>query len=482
MALSRLDLSRPSGVTEHPGHPGTTRLRARARPLVMAVVMVCVISTTAPPAALAQDSNAVRAAPVGLTLPMVVQSAGRAHPLVLAAEGRLRAARGGRRSAGTIANPVLTWQVENAAFPGRSAPLNLPKETSTYATLPLEPLWQRGARVGAANGIVQAAEADLIMTRRMVTLEAARAYHRAALAQASVAASSDVVVGLDSLVRYTGTRAREGAAAAGDVLRLQVERDRVSTDRALQEAELAQARAALQPYLTGATTAAELALDELHFTDPVQTATPSTSAVAGIGGLPPRAALASSALAGRPDLMAARARARAATSDVVLQRTLTVRQLGATFGSKRSAGTSTMIAGLSIPLPLFDRNRGEVERARGESIAAEQEVRWAERRASAEVLGAFDAATILTKQVDALQRDFLARAEESRRVALAAYREGAVPLLQVLDATRTLADARLAFYRARYAQQDAVLALHVAAGLDPAKALLTTAPTRGIDP
>ena len=67
-------------------------------------------------------------------------------------------------------------------------------------------------------------------------------------------------------------------------------------------------------------------------------------------------------------------------------------------------------------------------------------------------------------------------------VALAAYREGAVPLLQVLDATRTLADARLAFYRARYAQQDAVLALHVAAGLDPSNAMPTTASTRGIDP
>lgn len=482
MALSRLDLSRPLGVTERPDGPGATCLRACARPLIMTCVMAFVLAAAAARTASSQDSNAVRPEQVGLTLPMVVQAAARTHPLVLAAEGRLLAARGGRRAAGTIANPVLTYQVENAAFPGRAAPLNLPQETSTYATLPLEPLWQRGARVGTANGFVQAAEADLIMTRRMVTLDAARAYHRAALLQASVAASSDVVVGLDSLVRYTGIRAREGAAAEGDVLRLQVERDRVSTDRALQEAELAQARAALQPYLTNADIQAELALDELPVIEAVTTATPSTPTLAGLGGLPPRAALASSALAGRPDVLAARARARAASSDVSLQRALAVRQLGATFGSKRTAGTSTMIAGLSIPLPLFDRNRGEVERARGERIAAEQEVRWTERRASAEVLGAYDAAMILTKQVDALQRDFLSRAEESRRVALAAYREGAVPLLQVLDATRTLADARLAFYRARYAQQDAVLALHVAAGLDPANALLPTAPTRGIDP
>lgn len=151
----------------------------------------------------AQANTAVPSQRPILTLPMVLEAAARAHPLALAAEGRLRAARGGRTTAGAIANPVLTYQVENAPFPGRTQPAGLQRETSTYATLPLEPLWQRGARVGRANSDVQAAEADLILTRRTVALEAARAFHRTALAQASVAASGDVAVGLDSLVQYT---------------------------------------------------------------------------------------------------------------------------------------------------------------------------------------------------------------------------------------------------------------------------------------
>ena len=463
--------------------PNQSRVVPRA-PFVLALLL----STMCVPRAGGQDSTVGRAERGRLTLPMVLQAAARAHPLALAAEGRLRAALGNRATAGTIANPVLTYQVENAGFPGRTPPAGLQRETSTYATLPLEPFWQRGSRIGRANREVEGAQAQVVLARRMVALDAARAFHRTALAQASVAGSSDVALSLDSLVRYTEIRVREGAAAAGDLLRLQVERDRVATEVALQEAEFAVARAALRPYLNDDSAAADDgAVNDLRVAEEVTAAanaapTRAATALSRFRGRLSRDTLTINALATRPDVLAARARARAAASDVSLQRALTVRQLGATFGSKSTGGTSSMIAGLSVPLPLFDRNLGEVQRAQGELTAMEQELRWAERRAFAEVLGAYDAAEILTTRVDALQRDFLARAEASRRVALAAYREGAVSLLQVLDATRTLADARLIYLRARYAQQDAVLALYVAAGFDPADALPPAVPTGGSAP
>ena len=453
--------------------------RISRAPYTMALMLSVIGASTG----WAQANAVERSVRPALTLPMVLEAAARSHPLVLAAEGRLRAARGGRTTAGTIANPVLTYQVENAPFPGRTPPAGLQRETSTFATLPLEPFWQRGARVGRANSDVQAAEADLILRRRTVALEAARAFHRTALAQASVAASGDVGVGLDSLVQYTAIRVREGATAEGDLLRLQVELDRVATEHSFQEAELAQARAALRPYLMNDSSTAmqPAAFDDLRVAADAGTSTP-VATMAGFTEIQSRDALAMRALDSRPDVLAARARARGAAADVSLQQALTVRQVGATFGSKSIEGAPTLIAGLSVPLPLFDQNRGEVARAEGERTAVEQELRWAERRASSEVLGAFDAATILTARVNALQRDFVARAEESRRVALAAYREGAVPLLQVLDATRTLADARLTYLRARHAQQDAVLALYVAAGRDPADALPVSAFNKGTAP
>lgn len=427
----------------------------------------------------AQQGSAHSAvAPVPLTLDVVLRSAAHAHPLVVAAEGRLRAARGQRTSAGAIPNPVFTYQVENASFPGGRATSGIDREVSTYATLPLEPLWQRGPRVNRANSDVGTAEADLVGARRAVALDAARAFHRMALSQASVAATRDIALGLDSVVRFTGARVREGAAAEGDLLRLQVEQDRVLTEQALQEAEFVSARAMLAPYLGPDTARTHLLVADTTRRGELEAVMPAPFTAGDRAASAPSFRFAERLTPDeqgtRPDVLAARSRARSAAADEQLQRLLVVRQLGATFGSKSIAGTRTMIAGLSMPIPLFDRNRGDVERARGERSAAEAELAWVERRASAEVTGAYDAARVLTARVMALQSNFLSRAEESRRVALAAYREGAVPLLQVLDATRTLGDARLTYLRARFAQQDAVLALYVAMGLDPAAALSST--------
>jgi outer membrane protein TolC len=69
----------------------------------------------------------------------------------------------------------------------------------------------------------------------------------------------------------------------------------------------------------------------------------------------------------------------------------------------------------------------------------------------------------------------LARADEMRRIALGAYREGAIPLIQVLDAARAWGDTRLTFYRTLYAQHQMVLALIVANGGDLFTAPLTSA-------
>jgi cobalt-zinc-cadmium efflux system outer membrane protein len=145
---------------------------------------------------------------------------------------------------------------------------------------------------------------------------------------------------------------------------------------------------------------------------------------------------------------------------------------------------NSMMGGVSLPLPLFDQNRGELARARAERDAAAFDLAARERTARAELLGAEAAARILTERAGVLAaRDssgrvaaYLTRADEARAIALGAYREGAVLLLQVLDAARAWGEARVAYYRTLYAQHEAVLALLVARGDDLAVALPTLTP------
>jgi outer membrane protein TolC len=178
------------------------------------------------------------------------------------------------------------------------------------------------------------------------------------------------------------------------------------------------------------------------------------------------------ALAQRADLVAARARQEAASSAAALERSMVMRQFGASFGVKRTAGVTGMEGGISLTVPLFDRNQGEIQRANGERLAAELETRWMERAIASEVEADYQVTERLAARLTSLQPAFLSRAEESRRIALGTYREGATTLLQVLDASRALSDARLMYARVVAAASQSLFDLGIAAGYDARTAAL----------
>jgi cobalt-zinc-cadmium efflux system outer membrane protein len=394
-----------------------------------------------------------------------VQTALAQHPLVEAARARVEAARGVRVTAAAFPNPVATYWMENGVFPGQQLPTNIGRETSTYVTLPLEPFIQRAPRVRRADEDIKAAEASLTLARRQVALDAVRAFFRVALAQAVVAAAEENRAALEQLVGYNRNRVHEGVTAEGELLRVQVEFDRASTDLALAEVELARSRAELAPYVdAGQSPAATLAT--LHVAEP-------SAAVPARAAMPDRDTVLARARNSRPELVAGRARVAAAVAETDYEWTVRMRQLGATFGNKRVEGQNTMIAGVSVTVPLFDRNRGGVQRANSEKLAAELDLAWNERTVLAEVQGAYGAAERLTRQLITLQQSFLSRADEVYRITVGAYQEGGATLLQVLDATRTRGDSHLTYSRTLFAQRQSLFELVLASGTDPLDALTT---------
>ncbi len=449
MPHSRVDMTLPAFLRRRIAPVLHDRMRAPA-------LAVCAMLATA----------SYAQAPRVLTLDAVLTAAAHQHPLLDAARARVAAARGARNTAATLPNPVFTYWTESAPFPFQSSRPDLQLETQTYATLPLEFLYQRRIGVRAANANVDAATADLARARQAVVLDAARAFYRVAEAQVVVDATGDVRDRLAELVVYNAARVKEGKTAEADLIRTHVELDRVDASLTLDQIELTRARASLAPFIG----------DESLIADSVRVAIEdSTSGVVSTAPttFPALVTLLATARSTRPDVIAARARVTAAEADAGTQRALTIRSVGATFGSKRTAGVTSMIAGLSFPLPLFDRNRGGVEQATAMQRVAEAELAWTERRVAAEVQAAFSTARSLNAQVSRLGPTMLARAEESRRIALAAYQEGALSLLQVLDASRALADARQTWYRLRFAERESRLALRAAIG-DPSLGASTT--------
>jgi cobalt-zinc-cadmium efflux system outer membrane protein len=396
-------------------------------------------------------------------LDQLVTAALSQHPLIEAAQARVDAARSERLTVSALPNPVGTFWMENTGFPGQDLRVPLNREISTYVTWPFEPFIQRSARLRRADEDAKVAEASLALARRQVAAEAVRAFFHVALAQALAEEADENHDRLDQLASYNRARVDEGITAEGELLRIQLELDRAATDVAFADVELSRAQAELAPYLAGTDGTAPV---------PVSLRVDVPSAIAPEpGSLPAFYLVLAQARDRRAEVTASRARVASAIAATDVERTLSVRQLGATLGNKRVEGQNSMVLGVSLAVPLFNRNRGGVERATNERLAAEHDLAWAERTVAADVQGAYESATRLARRLAVLQQSYLTRAEEVQRLTLAAYQEGGATLLQVLDGTRVLADARLTYARTLFAQRESLFTLALATGAEPADAL-----------
>jgi len=406
------------------------------------------LSQTPPPPP-ADTCRTATPADSGLTLRELLLGVRAHHPSFEAARARVRAAVGNRSRARAFDNPTFGIQLENVTVPGRT-PVPMDRETMYTAMLPLETVYQRGPRVRRAGAELAAARADTVALVLQISLEAAHAYYETALAQLEMSTALELAAWLDSVAAYNRVRAREGLAAEADLLRSELERDRMLAEAAMRAAELAGARAGLSEFFPSAGSVLRVALPAA----PIGATSDSASSGAPL-----------------PHLEAMRQRLRAMDAAVSAEHTALIPQFGFMVGAKESAGRTSLVGGISLPLPLLNRNGGGIARAEGERDAVASELVREERAALATLDATREASRRLSEQAMTLGPAYLARAEEVRRIALGAYREGAVPLVTVVDAARAWGEARTTYYKLLFAQHEAVLAHFAARGIDPLEAL-----------
>jgi outer membrane protein TolC len=206
--------------------------------VLLALIGRLAAAQTAPPAS-AQSP---------ISLAQLLERVGRQHPRIAASKARVVAAAGARRVAGVFPNPMVGLGIENAKLPGHDPASDLDRETMLTATVPLEFLYQRGARVRRADAELAASRADAFGERQRIALEAARTYYRLAAAQIEVVTADDLLSWIDSLVVYNRARAQAGAAAEADLVRTELERDRAAVEVTMRRADLVQARSALRAF------------------------------------------------------------------------------------------------------------------------------------------------------------------------------------------------------------------------------------------
>jgi len=366
--------------------------------------------------------------PEPLTLSAAVRRTVEVSPQLAAARDRVSAAAGTARQAGRLPNPAAEVRVENWDFHA-DHPTPRWDNVDFFATLtqPLELGPKRSARAAEAAAARDAAGFEADRTRHEVALEVVRTYLGAFRARVLLEALERNRESLSEIVSILGRRVAEGWSAEADLLRFRAELARA--EEALLRVRLERDR--------------ELRLLAALLGEPASVA-PSRLVEPALPGIPDgdADALARLALERRPEVSRARARVAQAREAARFERARRIPTVALTAGYKRSFGLDTGVAGLVIPLPLFDLNAGNVARAEAEAKAAEAELASLESRLLAGGAAQIVAARELLARALTVETDLVGPAEGARDAASAAFREGASDVLRLVDARRLYLDAR----------------------------------------
>lgn len=354
-----------------------------------------------------------------LTLEQALELATSRSFVVSAAQRELEAQDGSVRQAGAFRNPELAASVEDT----RSAT----RTTTTTLSIPLELGGKRAARVKAAQRSHDLAQVELTNAKAQVRSSAIAAYFTVLAAQERSKLAGNSADLATSGVQAVSKRVAAGKVSPVDATRAQVDQANAQLELAEAQAELSTARHAL----------ANLWGD----------AEPRFVRVAGdINVIPERASLPE--LMGRleeaPALLAARTEVERRKALVDVERSKATPDVTLSVGAKRDneLGRTQAIVGLSIPLPLFDRNQGAVHEASKRADKAEDEFQAARLRVLADLQTAAAQLSIARTSLQMLQSTVLPAAQQAYDSASKGFEAGKFGFLDVIDAQRSLLQAR----------------------------------------
>ncbi|BCJ06604.1 cytochrome c [Pseudomonas sp. RtIB026] len=355
----------------------------------------------------------------GLSLEQALDAAFAQNPDFAAIGREIGIAEGERRQAGLIPNPELSWEVEDTR-----------RDTSTTTVTlsqALELGGKRGARIEVAEAGQAIARLELERQRNSLRADVIQAFHAALRAQTALELAQQSQVLTERGLRVVEGRVRAGQSSPVEATRAQVQ---------LAQAEAAVRRARTErgvanQALARLTGSAEARFDRLDASNLSPGPAPQTERL-----------LAKVEQTAEWRLAAAQIeRGDASLGSEKAQR---IPNLTVSLGSQysREDRERVNVVGLSMPLPLFDRNQGNVLAAARRADQARDLRNAVDLRLRSETRSALEQWGTAMGEVQAYDRTILPAAQQAVDTATRGFEMGKFAFLDVLDAQRTLIEAR----------------------------------------
>ncbi len=350
-------------------------------------------------------------------------------------------------------NPVLSW---DAQF----LPLFTPDlwsssyiDTTAQFDLGLGYLFERGRkrqhRLQAAKDLTAVTEAQVADAERTTVESAAQQFITALLARANLEFALQLLDSYQRSVNVSQEQYKAGGLSKVDLLKIQLQTLQFQGDVSAARIARAQALGSLR---------------QLMGFDSV----PRDYDVAGNLNYQPLALrmedLQARALTLRPDLQTAQRSVASANSQIGLAKANAKQDLNVTFDYSHVNAANVGSFFFNIPLPIFNRNQGEV--ARNYFVLTQSQLleKAAEQQVLTDVRNAYELVRNSAEVVDLYNKGYLQQAQEALEITRFSYQHGAASLLDFLDAERSYRATELSYRQALATYMSALEQLRQAVG------------------
>ncbi len=371
---------------------------------------------------IAVGAQAQESAPPPLRLDEALRRAAERNPALIAQAYRERAAEAIIEQAGLRPNPTLDLSLENFAGTGRVQGVR-GLETTVQASQIFERGGKREKRVALAGRERETAAKEFTVRRSEVLALTADAYLVTLAAQQRLTLAAEPLKLARETLAAVEFRVKAGASSPAESARARAGLAAARAEFARAEAGLAAARAVLAATWGGTPDEVTNVAGTLQ----VPAAPPAREAFLAKLATHPRLDLQQSVIAGR----------RAALE---LEQARAMQDISAHGGVRllREGSAAGLVAGVSVPLPIRNKNQGNIRAARETLAGAEQDARTVEVGLRAAFTAAWQDLVAAHTAAQSLRRDALPATEEAYATVRHAYEQGQLPLIDVLDAQRTL--------------------------------------------
>ena len=370
-----------------------------------------------------QTAATAPATPLSLT--KAIELALEGSPEVAAATRQWEATEGQVLQGRARPNPELAYSLEDARSRTRMQ--------SWQLNLPVELGGKRAARTKAAEKSREQAQAQLNELKAALRANVATAYFDVLTAQERLVLAKDSVALAKS---STDTVAKR--VAAGKVSPVEESKARV-------------AEAGIRVELAQAASEQRNALSRL-FALLGKIEAPFTVLEGKAENLPPVPKLADlqSLISSSPAVVLARIEVDRRKALTDLEQSKRVPDITVSAGIQRSNETqrNILLFGVSVPLPVFDRNQGNLLEALKLEDKARDELQGATVRLHSEVAQAQERLSTIAAEVQSLRQDVLPGAKSAYDAATIGFENGKFNFLEVLDAQRTYFTAKSQYLKA----------------------------------